>query len=167
VRTLIDTDTILDEGMIYFDARLAREYPTVELRVPDVCLHAEDAALLGVLARAPVDTSARDWAAEQPALQVRTELLTLANWRASRSGLEDALIHPNIGRPAPAAGVIDALFDHLRPSLEDAGEADEIRRRLDELLRRGNGASLQRAAHRRRNRLADIVADAVDRTSAE
>ena len=39
---LVDTGVLLDRGMIYFDARLSHKYPTVEIRVADVCLHAED-----------------------------------------------------------------------------------------------------------------------------
>lgn len=33
-------------GHVYFDARLSRHYPTVEIRVADVCLRADDAVLL-------------------------------------------------------------------------------------------------------------------------
>ena len=32
----------MDDGMIYFDARLSRSYPTVEVRVADVCLRVDD-----------------------------------------------------------------------------------------------------------------------------
>jgi carboxylate-amine ligase len=164
VRALVDSETILDEGMIYFDARLARNYPTVELRVPDVCMHAQDAALLGVLARALVETAAREWAAGRPAPLVRTEALKLANWRASRSGLEDTLINPRTQRPAPAREVVQAFLGHVQPGLEHTSEAQDARRLLDELLGRGNGACLQRAAYQRNGRLADVVSDAITRT---
>ena len=36
VSRLIETGVLLDEGMIYFDARLSRNHPTVEVRVADV-----------------------------------------------------------------------------------------------------------------------------------
>jgi carboxylate-amine ligase len=166
VRALVDSETILDEGMIYFDARLARNYPTVELRVPDVCMHAQDAALLAVLARALVETAAREWAAGRSAPLMRTEALKLASWRASRSGLEGALIHPHTQRPAPAHEVVRALVDHVQPGLEHSCEAEEVRGLLEDLLGRGNGASLQRAACGRNGRLVDVVTDAITRTRA-
>ena len=50
--------------MLYFDARLAENYPTVELRVADVCLEVEDAVLVAVLARALV--AAHAGAAAEP-----------------------------------------------------------------------------------------------------
>src|SRR5665647_2680772 len=42
----IASGVLLDEGMVYFDARLSRKYPTLEVRVTDVCLCAEDAVLI-------------------------------------------------------------------------------------------------------------------------
>ncbi len=53
------TGTLLDTGMVYFDARLSEHYPTVEIRIADVCLQADDAVLLAALARALVETEAR------------------------------------------------------------------------------------------------------------
>jgi carboxylate-amine ligase len=29
---------LLDEGMLYFDARLSRNHPAVEVRIADVCM---------------------------------------------------------------------------------------------------------------------------------
>ncbi|MEK8228840.1 hypothetical protein NKG05_26950 [Oerskovia sp. M15] len=54
------TGTILDTAMIYFDARLSESYPTVEIRVADVCLDADSATLLAALARGLVETAARE-----------------------------------------------------------------------------------------------------------
>lgn len=60
---LIASGTILDDGMIYFDARLSANYPTVELRAADVCRRPEDATLIAALARGLVETASRDWTA--------------------------------------------------------------------------------------------------------
>jgi glutamate---cysteine ligase / carboxylate-amine ligase len=49
-RAMVGTDTVLDHGMIYFDARLSVQHPTVEIRVGDVCLDVDDAVLLAGLA---------------------------------------------------------------------------------------------------------------------
>ena len=57
---------ILDEAMLYFDARCSRRYPTVEIRMPDVCLDVSDAVLVAALCRALVDTSAEEWSAGGP-----------------------------------------------------------------------------------------------------
>ena len=78
---LLRTQTILDDGMVYFDARLSSRYPTVEVRVADVCLDADDAALQAALVRGIAETATGD-----PVSQPRTELLRAATWRAARSG---------------------------------------------------------------------------------
>lgn len=63
VARLLDSGVLFDEGMVYFDARLARNHPTVEVRVADVCLRAEDAALIAVLVRALVESASWGWRA--------------------------------------------------------------------------------------------------------
>ena len=57
VRGLIARGAALDERSIYFLARLSPRYPTVEVRVADVCLDAGTAVLLAGLTRALVATA--------------------------------------------------------------------------------------------------------------
>ncbi|MDQ4104801.1 MAG: glutamate--cysteine ligase [Actinomycetota bacterium] len=164
-RAMVDTGTLLDEKMIYFDARLSREHPTVEVRIADVCMVPNDTVLLAALVRALAETAARSWRADIPPVPVRTELLRLMSWRAGRSGLDGDLVDPT-GRPAPAAQVIRLLLDHLRPVLEDQGELDVVEDLVTTVLRRGNGATAQRRIHRSSGRLTDVVAGAVECTVA-
>jgi glutamate---cysteine ligase / carboxylate-amine ligase len=164
VQTMVNSGVLLDEGMIYFDARLSSKYPTVEIRVADVCLRTDDAVLLALLVRALVDTAARSWRAGEPPPAVRTELLRLASWRASRSGLDGDLVHPRTARPAPAGVVIDALLEHLTPALADAGDLAAATELLGQLLSRGNGAALQRRVHAETADLAEVVRTAVSAT---
>ena len=57
VRRLIGQGAALDERSVYFLARLSPRYPTVEVRVADVCLDAGTAVLLAGLTRALVATA--------------------------------------------------------------------------------------------------------------
>jgi carboxylate-amine ligase len=166
VQAMVDTGTILDEGMIYFDARLSRHYPTIEVRVADVCLHADDAVLIAAFVRALVETAARAWRAGDPASPVRTELLRLAAWRASRSGLGGQLTDPVTNRPAAAHTVARQLLEHARPALTDAGEFAVVEDLLAQLLARGTGAEFQRRAYGQAGEIRDVVRDAAARTSA-
>ena len=59
VRQMVRTGTVLDTGMVYFDARLSEQYPTLEIRISDVCLRAGDTVLIAALARALAETAAR------------------------------------------------------------------------------------------------------------
>ncbi len=161
------TRTLLDTGMVYFDARLSEHYPTIEIRIADVCLQADDAVLLAALTRALVETGARAARDGKPVPPTRTELLRLARWRASRSGLEQDLLDPMTGLPEEATTVIGLLLGHCRDALADAGETEVVRELLAALLARGNGAAFQRAAYRQSGRLADVVTSAVAATSRD
>jgi glutamate---cysteine ligase / carboxylate-amine ligase len=148
VQQMVSTGTLLDSGMVYFDARLSEHYPTLEIRVSDVCLYADDAALIAALARALVETEARRWRAGSAVPADRLELLRLASWRASRSGLDDDLVNPRTGLPEPAAAVAGALLEHVRDALDEAGDAEAVTELLGAVLARGNGAAFQRDACR-------------------
>ena len=164
VTAMTDSGTVLDAGMVYFDARLSQHYPTVEIRVADVCLDAAHTLLLAALARALVETAARAWAAGHPPQPVRMELLRLAAWRAGRSGLDGDLVDPRTLLPAPARTVLDALLAHVHDALEDAGELTEVHQLHEALWRDGTGAARQRSIYGRTGTLADVVADSVRRT---
>jgi carboxylate-amine ligase len=165
VDALLETGALLDEGMIYFDARLSRNYPTVEIRVADVCLRADDTVLMAALIRALVDTAAQAWRAGVPPDPVRTDLLRLAMWRASRSGVRDDLIHPETRAATPARTVVKALRDHLSPALAESGDLEATDTLLDALLIRGNGAQQQRRIYSYARDATAIVTDAVAQTT--
>jgi YbdK family carboxylate-amine ligase len=164
VQAMIDTSTVLDAGMVYFNARLSERYPTIEVRIADVCLFPNDAVLIAALVRALVETEAQSWRDQGPELVGRPEVLRLAAWRASRSGMDSVLIHPVTGRPAPAEQVVMALRDHVRPALEAAGDYPAVVELLEAVLSRGNGARFQRNAYRKTHSLLDIVSGALERT---
>ncbi|MCA4135602.1 glutamate--cysteine ligase [Arthrobacter sp. M4] len=149
VSRLIGTGVLLDEGMIYFDARLSRHHPTVEVRVADVCLRAEDAALIAVLVRALVETAAREWQAGKEPSTVPTGLLRLASWQASNYGLQTELLDFRTFRPAPAADVVWSLVEYLSPVLQEQAELDVAKAGVSAILQRGSGSVEQREAAKR------------------
>lgn len=67
VCAVIDTGALRDEGLIYFDARLSVNCPTVEVPVADVCLRA-------ALIRGLVETAARAWQNGRPPARRGTSL---------------------------------------------------------------------------------------------
>ena len=163
VGDLVASGTILDEGMIYFGARLSARYPTVEVRVADVCLDVEDAVLQAALVRALAETAvAQGGAGPKP----RTEQLRVAAWQAARTGLRGDLVSPLTGRPAPATTVVGALLEHVSPALERAGDLDRVTARLDALLVAGTGADVQRGWRAEGLDDGDLVTRAVERTLA-
>jgi len=165
VADLLTSGTILDRGMIYFDARLSANYPTVEIRVADICQYVDDAVAVAALCRALVETAVRQWQAGIPAPDARIGMLRAASWRAARSGLTGELVDVEAARAVPAWTLIEKLVDHVRPALRRYRDGDAVAAALSAIRERGNGASLQRAAFARRGALSDVIADAVRRTA--
>ena len=146
VTRLLDSGVLLDEGMIYFDARLSRNHPTVEVRVADVCLEAEDAALIAVLVRGLVESASREWRAGVDPAPVPTVLLRMAAWQASNCGLRGELLDFGTFRPATAAEVVEALVDFVAPVLAEQGELELAREGVRRILHCGTGSVQQRRA---------------------
>lgn len=166
IEEVLATDTVLDTGMVYFDARLSEKWPTVEVRTADVVLRVEDAVTLAGLVRGLVETAAREARAGSPPPAVSAQVLRLAGWRAGRSGVTGDLVHPCTGRPAPAPEVVGALLDHVRPALAD--DEHRVADGVAAILRRGTGADLQRRVHRETGGdLGAVVRTAVAVTAGE
>jgi glutamate---cysteine ligase / carboxylate-amine ligase len=144
LRQLVDTGVPLDEGMAYFDARPSRSYPTLEVRVADVCLDPRDAVLIAGLARALVGTGARQWTQGEPADRVSVAVLRLAMWQAGRHGVAGDLLDPETHRPRPARDVVDRLLQHVGPALQGTGDLARVEQSIDRVFARGTGSSTQR-----------------------
>jgi carboxylate-amine ligase len=162
VRAMLGTGVPLDEAMLYLDARLSRSYPTVEIRVADVCLHPDDTVLIAALCRALVDTAAREWQSGVPPVPVPAAVLRLAAWRASRSGITGELLDPVTASARPAGAVLEQFLNHVRPALAENGDEEDTDVLLNQLLHRGTGAQQQRLALQQGKALHDVVAAAID-----
>lgn len=142
---LMGTGVPLDEAMAYYDARPSRHYPTLEIRVADVCLDPRDAVLIAGLCRALVDTAADEWRAGAPSDPASVALLRLASWQAGKHGMAANLLDPLSHRPRPAPAVVDALLEHIAPALRANGDLTRVERSIDRLFTAGTGAAQQRA----------------------
>ena len=167
VRDMVLSSVVLDEGMVYFVARLARHYPTVEVRAADVCFTVDEAVVVAALCRGLVETAAQEWALDRPAPDVATTMLRLATWQAGREGLEGRLLDWRTGLPVPCWTVLESLLDHVGPALEEAGDLAVVQEGLARVREEGNGAIRQRAMLARTGRLVDVVAEAVRATALD
>ena len=160
--TLIRVGAALDDGMLYYEARLSATYPTVEIRVADTCTDVDDAVLATALTRALVETLAERSGPRDPA---RSDLLRAAWWRAARYGLTGDLVHPLTWDLVSAAEALRALAEEVGPALDSAGDSALVDDGLARLATSGTGARRQRQAFERTGDLQGVVADLVARTA--
>jgi carboxylate-amine ligase len=148
---------MLDEGMLYWYARLSANYPTVEIRMGDVCPTLDDAMLLAALARALVATVLHDIRDGLLAPNVPHPLLMAAHWRAAHDGLEGLNIDMATRESRPAWRLMRQLFDYVRPELDRHGDLETATVLMGRLRANGTGASRQRAVLAQRGSVADVV----------
>ena len=145
VRRLIARGAALDERNVYFFARLSPRYPTVEVRVADVCLDTSTAVLAAGLTRALVATALAEASRGTPVAAAPARQVAAALTAAARHGLAGAAANPVTGQAVDAATLRSRLLDHVHPALSDHGDTQTITRLLRRLEARGTGADRQRA----------------------
>ncbi|MFI1996197.1 glutamate--cysteine ligase [Actinoplanes sp. NPDC020271] len=144
VEALISAGAMMDASMVLWWARPSATFPTVEVRVADVCPGTGDTVLVAALVRALVDTAAREAVAGRPAPVLPDVLVRAAHWNAARCGLDAGLLDPATGRAVPAWDAVAALVDRVTPALRRHDDLDLVISGLDRTRREGTGATRQR-----------------------
>ncbi|AGA29743.1 carboxylate-amine ligase [Singulisphaera acidiphila] len=165
VSALVETGSISDGSKIYWDIRPSSHFETLEFRVTDVCASIDEAVMVAGLCRALARTCYAQAERGLPIEHARPELLRAAKWRASRYGLDGELIDIDARLAVPAAQLIEKFLEFLRPTLEEAGEWDEIDTLVRETLKRGTGAKRQRDVFAQHGRFEDVVDFLIDETA--
>lgn len=137
--------------------RPSASHPTLEIRVADVPVTAQESALFAAMVRALVVHVAAVVERGEPDPIVAPELMRMAYWRAARDGLGGDGFDLFTGRLAPATRLAKRLFEVVRPILAAHGDYELVQGWMDDLLTGGGGAARQRAAAARRDAPADVV----------
>jgi carboxylate-amine ligase len=125
-----------DHTMVWWDARPQPRLGTVELREVDAQTSLDSAGAIAALARAVI-RRAVEAPPEHPAPE---QALHWSSFRAARDGLDADIYHE--GRPVPLRVAVQGVLARLD------GDDPELEG-VEKLVRDGNGADRQRAAHER------------------
>ena len=155
VRRLAGIGATSDAGTINWVARLSAAHPTLEVRVCDVPLDPHSSVALAALIRGLVSVGTE----RETPRSAHYEGWDAALWHAARHGTAATLVDPGTGRLVPAAAVLEALVEVVRPTLPDA-DLRLIECYLAEHAAHGGDASQQRRAHAR-GRLAALYRDRI------
>jgi glutamate---cysteine ligase / carboxylate-amine ligase len=166
VNLLLETGGIDDPARLFWDVRPSPRFDTLEYRVTDVCLTVDDSLAVAALFRALTQTCHAEVVNDEPMCDPRPELLGLATWRAARHGLDEQLINVCEGKSVPAVDLLESFLSYLRPVLEENGEWKEVCALVEGIIERGPGATRQRKAFQRAERLEDVVDAVVKETKS-
>lgn len=148
VARLVDLGVLADDRMTFWLVRPSPHVPTVEFRVGDVSMTADDAVLQAGLSRALVRAALSDLAAGREPPEVDAQVAAAGVWAAARYGLGGPGVDLVAQRTAPGAALLQQLLIWVRDALEDIGDLSAVRSAVGRLRRGGIGAERQRRANR-------------------
>lgn len=129
-----------DAASVAWDIRLSPRYPTIELRVADSQLSADDALTVALLARGLVSSAIRRPAATA---DFDPELIDAACWHAARFGFSEGVVSSPGSGLSPIDEAIVQVYEALDCSDDDM---ELIRQTLRRTIDTGTGADRQRSA---------------------
>jgi len=140
VDQLVSVGLLPARSSVSWAVRLSDRYETVETRVCDAQLRTDDTLLLAALTRAIVVTENR---VEHP---MTPEMLDGSLWLAARHGMKARL--PSVHVDAETAwNAVERMLDDIGPVLDELGDAEFVRDRLDRLRMEGTGSQRQLRAY--------------------
>ena len=142
-----------DLALIAWDVRLSEHLPTVEFRMGDAQLDAENTLLdrgpVRALVTHALDAPEATDAAATASADVPPELLSAALLHSAHFGMRATGLRPVSGGLAPAADALNGFIRRLERELTESGDLDAVQEAAARLLRDGTGADRQRAAFER------------------
>ena len=147
VDMLINAGVIEDGTKLWWDLRPSDRWPTLEMRIADVCTNLEDAVCVASLTRCIFRMLYRLRRNNQRWRIYANMLIRENRWRACRYGSTagDAagLIDFGRGEIVPYADLLEEILDLIRPDAEHFGCVAEVEH-ARKILERGTSADRQR-----------------------
>ena len=139
---MIGAGVIEDASKLWWDVRPSNRFPTLEMRISDVCTRASDGTTIAAIY---VCVLRMLWRLKRNNQRWRdyTNLLVQENrWRAQRYGLDEGMVDFGKGEMVPFADLIDELIDLIAVEADELGLVAEIEHARD-VLARGTSAHRQ------------------------
>lgn len=147
LRVLIGAGIIEDGSKLWWDLRPSTRFPTLEMRITDVCPRLEDAVAIAAIYRCLLRMLYRLRRSNQRWRRYSAMLVNENRWRAQRYGFDEGLVDFGKGAIVPYA---DLLEEMLALIAEDAGHFD-CRAEIETargILARGTSAHRQLATYK-------------------
>ncbi|MBL4690641.1 MAG: carboxylate-amine ligase [Rhodospirillales bacterium] len=126
VDALIRAGLIEDATKLWWDIRPSHRFPTLEMRITDVCTRIDDGVAVAALFVCLLRMLYRLKTNNQRWRQYASMLIAENRWRAQRYGLDEGLVDFGRGEIMPCAGLLEEIIDLVREDAEALGCAGEI-----------------------------------------
>lgn len=156
---LVSAGIIEDGTKLWWDIHPSVRFPTLEMRLADVCTRVDDTVTIAALYQSLLGALFRLRLRNQRWRLYPPMLVRENRWRAQRYGVEGSLIDFGKGELVAYATLVEELIDFARESAVELGCLPEVEQ-AREILRRGTSADRQRRV------LAAALDKGADRTEA-
>lgn len=166
VNTMVQTRCIPDASKIWWDVRPHHAFPTLEIRICDICTRVDEAICITAILQAIV---AKIWKLRRDNLTFRiypAELIEENKWRAIRYGLDGKMVDLGKGEEVETRAVIREIIEwFIADVVDELGSRKEVEYAF-RILEEGTSADRQLATYARTGDLKDVV-DQLIRETAE
>ena len=118
VGVLVRCGIIRDSTELWWDVRPSGRFPTLEMRIPDLCTRVEDAVCIAALYRCWLRLLYRLRRSNQRWRRYPRLLIEENRWRAHRFGMDEGLIDFGRGEVVPYPDLIDEIIEFVREDAE-------------------------------------------------
>jgi glutamate---cysteine ligase / carboxylate-amine ligase len=165
IKLLIKTNCIDNAKKIWWDIRPHAFFNTIEFRVCDIPMRADETIALAALIQATVAKLYKLYSANQGFRLYRRALIMENKWRAARYGLDGKLIDFGKQKEVPARDLIHEYLDFVDDVLDELDSREEINY-IHNILEQGSGADRQLRVFRETGDLKQVVDYIVEETEA-
>ena len=163
LKLLVKTNCIDDAKKIWWDIRLHPYFDTLEFRICDVPMRADESLAIAALFQGIVAKLHRLMKQNLGFRIYRRSLILENKWRACRYGLDGNLIDFGKQTEVPCRQLIDELLEFVEDVVDDLGTRDEMNY-IREMASRGSGADRQLAIWEQSYDLKNVVDYIIEET---
>ncbi len=147
VDVLVRARIIEDSSKIWWDIRPSSRFPTLEMRITDVCTRVEDALAVAATYLCLLHMLYRLRLNNQRWRQYAPMLISENIWRAQRYGVEGTLMDYGKGTLVPYSDLVEELIELCQPDAEELGCVSEMLR-VRTIVAEGTSADRQIETYR-------------------
>jgi carboxylate-amine ligase len=163
VDTLLATGSIEETTHIWWDVRPSEKFPTLEIRIPDMCTRVEETLCLAALIQALVAKLVQLRRANQSWRIYRKNFLDENKWRAVRYGIEGKLIDFGKREEVSFPTLVEEIVELVDDVMDELGSRAEVEY-VHTILSQGTSADRQIAVYRETGDFLSVVDRMVEET---
>ena len=165
IKLLIKTNCIDNAKKIWWDIRPHPFFNTIEFRVCDVPMRADETIALAALIQATVAKLYKLYTANQGFRLYRRALIMENKWRAARYGLDGKLIDFGKQKEVPARDLVHEYLDFIDDVVDELDSRQELEY-IHKILETGSGADRQLRIFQETGHLKNVVDYIIEETEA-